>query len=135
MKRLAVIGVIVVALLAVGVYRAKLGAQETETRINAVKAEIRDETQEIAVMKAEEAYLSRPERIGPLAKDKLGLQPASPEQYTAPEMVSKRVGEESTRLAPLEPAPPAADPASTATPTKAALPATTPAPKKERSAP
>ncbi len=104
MKRLIIIGVLVVIVLAVGVYRAKLGAQETEGRIAGVKTEIRSVADEIAVLKAEEAYLSRPERIGPIARDQLGLKPAAPEQYTAPEMVARRVGEESDRLAPVAPA-------------------------------
>ena len=94
MIRLVVVGGVVVAGLAVGVYRAKLGAQETDTRIADLRGEISRVNEEISVLEAEEAYLSRPERIGPLARERLGLQPAEPEQFTASEMVSHRVGEE-----------------------------------------
>ena len=50
------------------------------------------------MLKAEEAYLTRPERIGPIARERLGLAPASPGQYTAPEALSRRLGEERLRL-------------------------------------
>ena len=41
MKRLAIIGGLVVAVLAVAVYRAKLGAEETAGRIETLQAEAR----------------------------------------------------------------------------------------------
>ncbi|MDZ4759800.1 MAG: cell division protein FtsL [Alphaproteobacteria bacterium] len=94
MKHLAIIGGLVVVGLAVGVYRAKLGAQENEARIETLQGEIERASEEIAVLKAEEAYLTRPERIGPLARERLGLAPASPDQFTAVEMLSRRVGAE-----------------------------------------
>lgn len=111
MRKLVVIGLLVIAGLAVGVYRAKLGAEETSARIEQTEAEVRKVTEEIAVLKAEEAYLSRPERIGPMARDKLGLEPSSPGQFTAPEALSQRLGEERLTLpddpaiAPAAPAP------------------------------
>lgn len=106
MKRLLIIGGVIVIALAVGVYRAKLGAQENEARITKLEADKRKVANDIAVMKAEETYLSRPERIGPMARDKLGLVPATPDQYTAPEAVQRRVGGEQPAAATLpEPAP------------------------------
>src|SRR6202008_3995813 len=96
---------IVVAVLAVAVYRAKLGAESTEGRIADLRTEQRKVSEEISVLKAEEAYLTRPERIGPIARDKLGLQPAAPEQYTAPEAMPKRLGEERLTLPEATPAP------------------------------
>jgi len=98
MKRLLIVGGLIVAVLAVSVYRAKLGAEETETKIEGLQAEARKVTEEISVLKAEEAYLTRPERIGPIAHDKLNMQPAQPEQFTAPEALSRRLGEEQVRL-------------------------------------
>jgi len=98
MKRLLVVGGLIVAVLAVSVYRAKLGAEETETKIEGLQAEARKVTEEISVLKAEEAYLTRPERIGPIAHDKLNMQPAQPEQFTAPEALSRRLGEEQLRI-------------------------------------
>jgi cell division protein FtsL len=99
MNRLAVIGLIVVAVLAVGVYRAKLGASETEGKNARVKTEIAAVTKEINVMRAEEAFLEQPSRIGPIARNRLGLEPSTPDQFTAPEQVGKRVGEARAALA------------------------------------
>jgi len=104
MKRLLIVGGIVIAVLAVAVYRAKLGAETTEAKIGELTAEARKVSDDIAVMKAEEAYLSRPERIGPIARQRLGLQPARPEQYTAAEALSRRLGEERLMLPDSEPA-------------------------------
>jgi cell division protein FtsL len=104
MMRLAIAGGLVVAALAVGVYRAKMGAEATEARIEAVQGEIDAAEERINVLKAEEAYLARPERIGPLARRDAGLAPASPNQFTAPEMISRRLGEERSLL-PADPVP------------------------------
>jgi len=110
MNRLVMIGgLVVVAGLAVAVYRAKLGAEETQGRIDGLKAEAVKVEKDIAVMRAEEAYLTRPERIGPIARDRLGLEPASPDQYTASEALKQRLGEERLTL----PAPDAEVPAET----------------------
>jgi cell division protein FtsL len=117
MKRLLIVGGLVVAVLAVAVYRAKLGAEETEGKNTELQTEARKLTEEIAVLKAEEAYLTRPERIGPIARERLGLQPARPDQYTAPEALSRRLGEERLTLpqtpavSPPKPAAPAQPPA------------------------
>lgn len=101
MMRVFVVALVVIAGLAIGVYRAKLGAQDNEKRIEALRGDIRETQEEISVLRAEEAYLARPERIGPLASERLGLTPSAPEQFTAPEMLSRRLGEESA-LAPGE---------------------------------
>lgn len=98
MKRLVIIGGLVVAGLAIAVYRAKLGAEDTQENIDGLKAEATAINKEISVMKAEEAYLTRPERIGPIAREKLGLEPAQPGQYTASEALSGRLGQERLTL-------------------------------------
>jgi cell division protein FtsL len=112
MKRLAIIGGLVVAVLAVAVYRAKLGAEETQGRIDALRGEAAAIGKDIAVMKAEEAFLTRPERIGPIARQKLGLEQASPNQYTASEALSRRLGEERLTLPDPDAAPAVATPSS-----------------------
>lgn len=116
MRKLAIIGGVVVVVLAVAVYRAKLGAEETQGKIDGLKAEAAAVGKDIAVMKAEEAYLTRPERIGPIARQQLGLEQAKPDQYTASEALSRRLGEERLTL----PAPvPGPAPAEQASPTSA----------------
>ena len=81
MKKIFIFAIIAVALLAVSVYRAKQGARESEAQIRALKEEVARQEEELSVLKAEEAHLSRPERIGPLARETLGLQPARPDQF------------------------------------------------------
>jgi cell division protein FtsL len=98
MKRLAIIGGLVVAVLAVAVYRAKLGAEDTQGRIEELRTEVADEEKAIAGLRADEAVLTRPERIGAIAQQQLGLAPAHPGQYTAAEALKQRLGEERKRL-------------------------------------
>ena len=57
-----------------------------------------DEEKAIAGLRADEAVLTRPERIGGIAQQQLGLAPANPSQYTAAEALKQRLGEERTRL-------------------------------------
>jgi len=104
MKRVAIIGGLVVAALAVAVYRAKLGAEETQGRIDELKTDVADAKKSIATLKADEAVLTRPERIGTIAQQQLGLEPAHPGQYTAPEALKQKLGEAQVRLpAPAQP--------------------------------
>ena len=117
MRKLAIIGAVIVVVLAVAVYRAKLGAEETQGEIDMLKAEATSIGKDIAVMKAEEAFLTRPERIGPIARQKLGLEQATPDQYTASEALSRRLGEERLTL-------PAPAPVEEASPTSAPMPKT-----------
>ena len=98
MKRLVIIGGLVVAALAVAVYRAKLGAEETQVRIEDLKVQAQAEEAAIASLRADEAVLTRPERIGGIAQQQLGLEPANPGQYVAPEALKQRLGEEKVRL-------------------------------------
>jgi cell division protein FtsL len=103
MNRLMIIGLLVVAVLAIGVYRAKLGASETQARTTALNEEVRRANEDIGVLRAEEVYLSQPQRIGPIARERLGLAPAGNDQFTAPEQLARRVGE--ARLPPEQPDP------------------------------
>lgn len=80
MKHIFIVALVVVGFLAVSVYRAKLGAQEAERRIEALQVKVSGLEEELAVLRAEEAHLSRPERIGPIARKELGLAPVQPEQ-------------------------------------------------------
>lgn len=114
MRKLTIIGGVIVVVLAVAVYRAKLGAEETQGEIDTLSAEASSIGKDISVMKAEEAYLTRPERIGPIARQKLGLEQATPGQYTASEALSRRLGEERLTL----PAPAAEDASPTSAPLK-----------------
>ncbi|MFC7291936.1 cell division protein FtsL [Hirschia litorea] len=93
MKGLIAIALVVTGLLAVSVYRAKEGAQNSELNIVQLKREIAAEKEELRVLKAEEAHLSRPERIGPLAAEKLGMGPVRPEQITGETALQKKLSD------------------------------------------
>lgn len=80
MKKLYIAAFVAICLLAISVYRAKLGAQESERAIDKLEGEISALEEELSVLRAEEAHLSRPERIGPIARDQLGMSPVKPDQ-------------------------------------------------------
>ncbi len=83
MKQMIALALIAIGLLAVSVYRAKLGAREAEERIQVLEAENAALLEEVTVLRAEEAHLSRPERIGPIAREQLGMGPVTPDQVAA----------------------------------------------------
>ena len=60
MRKLAIIGGFIVVVLAVAVYRAKLGAEETQGEIAGLKAQVASIGKDISVMKAEEERLTLP---------------------------------------------------------------------------
>ena len=65
----------VLLLLAVGVYLAKTSAGREATSIARVDREIAAEKTRIRMLRAEVASLERPDRIGKLSTDYLGLAP------------------------------------------------------------
>ncbi|MBY0562583.1 MAG: hypothetical protein K2P58_00250 [Hyphomonadaceae bacterium] len=65
--------VIVVALLAVGLYRAKSDAARAETRVRALNLEIAEREARLRELRSEIATLESPGRIEQLAEERLGL--------------------------------------------------------------
>lgn len=96
MKQLVILALVAIGLLAVSVYRAKLGANEAEGRILQLEAENASLREEVRVLRAEEAHLSRPERIGPIARDQLGMGPVSPDQVATGQNLKERLGSDET---------------------------------------
>ena len=68
---------------AFGLYRIKYDTRQLEAKLQAGERAIEKMEGDIAVLKAEKAYLARPERIEALAK-KQGLQPIAERQYVLP---------------------------------------------------
>jgi hypothetical protein len=82
---------IVVAVLATWAYRVNYATQEALDRVAALHAEIAREREAIAVLRAEWAYLNRPDRLRGLVAahaDELGLVPLVPEQFGEAAMVA-----------------------------------------------
>jgi cell division protein FtsL len=81
MSRLFNIGAAILALmLAVGLYRAKTEADGARARVRQLEGEVSAAQAELKILAAEVAVLENPERVEKLAKDKLGLTPATPSQ-------------------------------------------------------
>lgn len=74
------LGMIVVVVLAVSLYRAKTEAQETRRHIATLEKELRETRRAISAREAEIAYLERPERLREIARARLNLTPVQTEQ-------------------------------------------------------
>ena len=92
MKKLYIAAFVAICLLAISVYRAKLGAQDSERAIKRLEGEISALEEELSVLRAEEAHLSRPERIGPIARDQLGMSPVKPDQLAKQGELAEQIG-------------------------------------------
>lgn len=61
-------------------YDLKFKTRLLEARAQALLSELQDESDFLALMRAEAGYLQRPERIEDMARAKLKLEPIAPEQ-------------------------------------------------------
>jgi cell division protein FtsL len=81
MMRLFNIGAAILALvLAIGLYRAKTEADTARARVRQLEIEVAAAQAELKILSAEVAVLESPERVEKLAREKLGLKPAAPNQ-------------------------------------------------------
>lgn len=81
MSRLFNIVAAVLALaLAVGLYRAKTEADTARARVRELEIDVAAAKAELKILSAEVAMLENPARIEKLAREKLGLRPATPGQ-------------------------------------------------------
>jgi len=72
-RTLHIVGAVVVVLLAVGLYKAKSDAAQTEARVRALQAQIAETEADMRALRAEIARRETPERVAALAEEKLGL--------------------------------------------------------------
>lgn len=75
---------------AFGLYQIKYDTRQLEAKLQAGERSIEKMEGDIAVLKAEKAYLARPERIESLAK-KQGLGPIAGHQYILPGELESRI--------------------------------------------
>lgn len=87
-----IFGLIVVAVLIAGLYRAKYGARDAAGEIAAIEAEIEAAEQRLLTLEAEVSHLSRREWIEEYARNELGMAPPTPEQFIGPGDLDQRVG-------------------------------------------
>ncbi len=64
-------------------YDLKFKTRQLEVRARDLVTELQDESDFLALMRAEVSYLSRPERIEEMARKQLKLEPISPAQLVA----------------------------------------------------
>jgi hypothetical protein len=77
-------GMLLVIGLGYWAYHQTILTQQTERRVERLQAEIGAERQRLSILRAEWAYLNRPDRLrelGYINFDRLGLLPLAPEQF------------------------------------------------------
>jgi len=74
---------------AAALYGVGQRTRQLEDHADHVAGEIRDLEREINVLRAERAYLLRPERLEPLARG-LGLRPVTGDQFATAEALRRR---------------------------------------------
>lgn len=75
---------------AFGVTWLKHDTRRIEARLQAQERQIEKAESDIAVLRAELGFLTRPERLEPLARHHLGLQPATAAQIIGIDEIPKR---------------------------------------------
>lgn len=77
-------GIVLVAVCATWAYRVNYATQEAMNRVADLRAQIDEEQEALAVLRAEWAYLNRPDRLKALVKANekaLGLVDLTPDQF------------------------------------------------------
>ena len=86
---------------AFGVTWIKHDTRRLEAKLQTQERQIEKAESDIAVLRAELGFLTRPERLDPLARKLLGLQPASSSQIMTADELPRRAGPVSSQQAPV----------------------------------
>ena len=84
-----IVAVVVAIALAIGLYRAKTEADAARARVADLERQVSSAQAEIKTLAAEVAVLESPARIEALAKQRLGIGPATPQQVRPETELSK----------------------------------------------
>ncbi len=125
-RALNVIGLVLAMALAVGLYRAKTEAHAAREHLDRLAAMVETERRASATLRAEIAFLERPERLRALAARHLGLEPADSSREMPLEQVLLALGGDS--FAPPAPSGPSARVAAASPPPVSNAVAPAPAP-------
>src|SRR5262245_36401331 len=96
------------AALAVGLYKAKTEAKDDRRRAAALEAQLAEEQEAIRVMRNEIGYLESPDRLRKLAQERLGLVPIDPLRVVTLEEAPLLIERPPSKVAGKEPGSPAA---------------------------
>lgn len=91
MRALVVVSIAIMLVSAVALYAINTDTRQLEADVARQEDALEKARQDIAVMRAEAAHLSRPERIAPAARA-LGLRPADPGQFADPSRLAGQNG-------------------------------------------
>lgn len=91
-RALNTIGLVAAMVLAVALYRAKSDAHEARERLDQLTILIEEERKASGVLRAEIAFLERPERLRALAARYLGLEPTDPSREMSLEQTLLALG-------------------------------------------
>ena len=89
--RIIILTAIVLASLGTTLYQVKTGIDERQAELRRLKAEIATTQRDIAVLEAEWAFLSRPDRVMNLSASLLDMEPISRDRILPLEAIPVRL--------------------------------------------
>ena len=89
--RIIILTAIVLASLGTTLYQIKTGIDERQAELRRLKAEIATTQRDIAVLEAEWAFLSRPDRVLNLSANLLDMEPISRDRILPLEAIPMRL--------------------------------------------
>ena len=89
--RMSLLSIILTAILGTTLYQVKIGIDARESQLLMLESEIADAERQIAVLEAEWAYLSRPERVLELSDNLLQMQPIDEDRILPIEAIPMRI--------------------------------------------
>ena len=89
--KMILVSVVALSVLGTTLYQVKTGIDERQARLRVLEAEISATKRDIAVLEAEWAYLSRPERVTDLSGKFLQMAPISQDRILPLDAIPMRV--------------------------------------------